>query len=265
MNVFLREMKANRKSLIFWSIGLLFMIAASMGRYSAIGGSNISVNDMMKSLPRSVRAIFGVGNFDLSKASGFYGMIFVYLLIMAGIHAGMLGANIIAKEERDKTTEFLFVKPISRVNIITSKLTAALTNVVIFNIITLILSIAIVDKYANGESVNKGIFLLMLGMFFIQLIFLSLGACFAATSHNPKIPSSAATGILLFMYLISVCIDLTDKLDVLKYVTPFRYFDASKIMYGGGLSPLFILLSLAITAVLSFFTYRNFKDRNLGV
>ena len=35
---------------------------------------------------------------------------FFILLLMATIHAAMLGATIIAKEERDKTSEFLFVK-----------------------------------------------------------------------------------------------------------------------------------------------------------
>ena len=41
---------------------------------------------------------------------------------MATVHAAMLGADIISKEERDKTAEFLFVKPISRNKIIISKL-----------------------------------------------------------------------------------------------------------------------------------------------
>lgn len=265
MNVFLREMRANRKSLIFWSIGLLFMIWASMGKYSAMGTSNTSINDMMNSLPKVMKAVFGVGNFDLSKASGFYAMIILYLLIMAGIHAGMLGANIIAKEERDKTTEFLYVKPASRTSILTYKLAAALTNVIIFNIITLILSIGIVNMYAKGEAVNKAILLLMLGMFFVQLIFLSLGAFLAATGRNPKIAGSAVTGILLCMYLLSVCMDLTDKLDILKYVTPFRYFDTSKIVKGGGLELISVGLSLIITAILSFFTYKNYTSRDLRI
>ena len=57
---------------------------------------------------------------------------------MATIHAAMLGATIIAKEERDKTSEFLFAKPVLRSTIITAKLLAAFVNIVVFNLITFI-------------------------------------------------------------------------------------------------------------------------------
>lgn len=265
MNVYLREMKANRKSLIFWSIGILLMIASGMGKFSAIGSSDMSVNSIMATLPKSIRAIFGVGDFDLSKASGFYGLLFLYLVLMAGIHAGLLGANIIAKEEREKTTEFLYVKPASRFYIVSAKLLAALTNLVIFNLITLILSIVVVSKYSKGESVNKDIVLLMIAMFIIQLMFVSIGACFAAVGHNPKRSGSYVMGILMFMYLISVIVDLNDKFEMLKYFTVFKYFDASKIMRSGGLNLGFTLISLVITGVCGYFTYSRFKERDLGI
>ena len=64
--------------------------------------------------------LLGFSDLDLSKVSGYYGMLFIYLLLMATIHAAMLGATIIAKEERDKTSEFLFVKPVSRSKVITT-------------------------------------------------------------------------------------------------------------------------------------------------
>ena len=57
---------------------------------------------------------------------------------MATIHAAMLGATIIAKEERDKTAEFLFVKPVSRSKIISFKLLVALVNIVILTIVAAI-------------------------------------------------------------------------------------------------------------------------------
>ena len=57
------------------------------------------------------------------------------------------------KKRRDKTVEFLLVKPISRSQMITSKLLAAFLNIVIFNVITFISSVVMVQKYAEGEEV----------------------------------------------------------------------------------------------------------------
>src|SRR6059058_2084461 len=140
MNLFLREMRANRKSLLIWSIGVIFMVTAGMSKYGALSGSKQSLGELMAQMPKSLQAIMGIGNLDISTAIGYFGILFVYLVLMAVIHALMLGATIIAKEERDKTSEFLLVKPISRQQIITAKLAAALVNVVVFNMITLFTS-----------------------------------------------------------------------------------------------------------------------------
>ena len=265
MNIFIREMKAYRKSLISWSIGMLFMIVAGMGKYSSYVGSGQSINEILSKMPETLKAILGFGNFDVTKASGFYGMLFLYLLIMVTIHASNLGANIISKEERDKTTEFLMVKPVSRTGIITSKLLAALANVLILNIVTLVLSIAIVGKYAKGEAVTGDILILMAGMLILQVLFLFIGTGIASISKNPKISASVTTTVLLVTFILSIVIGMNSKLEGLKYLTPFKYFVAQNMMYGGGLDPVFVILSFAIIAALARVTYVFYKKRDLNV
>lgn len=265
MNIFKRELRAHRKSLILWSLGMLFMIIAGMGKYEAYSSSGQSINELLSQIPESIRAILGMGDFDLTKASGFYGMLFMYLLIMATIHASMLGANIISKEERDKTTEFLMVKPVSRTRIITEKLLAAMVNVIILNIVTLVFSIAIVGKYSKGEAITGKILILMVGMFILQLVFLFIGTGIASVSRNPKISASVATAVLLASFILSAVIDIDSRLEGLKYITPFKYFEAKNMIYGGGIDPVFLILSLTIIAVLACVTYVFYKKRDLNV
>lgn len=265
MNIFIREMKAHRNSLIFWSIGMFFMVIGGMAKYATFSTSGQSINDLMSSIPDTIKAILGFGNFDLSKASGFYGMLYVYLVVMATIHSSMLGANIISKEERDRTTEFLMVKPVSRARVVTYKLLAALVNVVVLNLATLVFSLSILGKYSNGEAINGEIVILMLGMFILQLIFLFIGTGIASMSKNPVIPASIATSILLVCYILSVIVDINKNLAFLKYITPFKYFDAQSMISGGGLDPLFVVLSFLIIAGLVWVTYAFYKKRDLKV
>lgn len=265
MNIFFREMKAHRKSLLIWCAGIFFMVYAGMAKYAALSPSGQSINDIMSKMPKSIQAISGVGTFDLSKASGFYGLLYLYLAVMAAIHASMLGADIISKEERDKTTEFLFAKPVSRSGIITSKLLAGLVNVIIFNIVTLLFSISAVRYFGKGENVNEDIMVLMGGMFMLQLIFLSMGAGIAALSKKPGTSSSLSTGILLLSFIFNVAVDLNDKLDVLKYFTPFKYYDARDLMYGRGSEPVYVILSLIIIGVFSTAAYVFYKRRDLSI
>lgn len=265
MNVFKREMKANRKALIIWSIFVFLMIASSMLKYAGFEASGQSINDLMDQMPQSLKAMMGMGTFDLTTATGYYGVLFIYLAMMATVHAVMLGANIIAKEERDKTVEFLFAKPISRNRIITSKLLASLVNLLIFNLVTLVSSILMVQKYSKGEAVIGDIARLMLGMLILQLIFLFIGTAIAAIIKHPKSAPSLATGILLLTFMLSIAIDLNSRIESLKYLTPFKYFDAKNLMNVQGFELVNGVLSFVIIVVLIWATYDFYTRRDLKV
>ncbi|WP_191565667.1 ABC transporter permease subunit [Metabacillus idriensis] len=265
MNIYLKELKSHRKALIFWSIGVFLLVASGMAKYSAYSSSGQSINDLMADIPKSLRAVLGFSTLDLSKASGYYGMLFLYLLLMATIHAAMLGATIIAKEERDKTSEFLFVKPVSRSAIITAKLLAAFTNAVIFNLATFASSIILLGRYSEGEAVNGEIAILMAAMFILQVLFMVIGSALAAVKKNPKTAASAAAGILLLTYMLSIIIDLNENIEGIKYFTPFKYFEAKNVMYGGGFEASFVILSIVLIAALSIVTYVFYKKRDLNV
>ena len=265
MNIFLKELKSYRKSLLFWSIGVFLMVASGMAKYEAYSSSGQSINDLIADLPKSLRAVMGFGVVDLSKISGYYSLLYIYLLLMATIHAAMLGASIIAKEERDKTAEFLFVKPVSRNTIIAAKLSAAFVNIVIFNLITLVSSITLIDKYNSaGEAVNGEIVLTQVGMFFLQMLFLVIGSALAAVKKKPKTAPSLATGILLLTYMLSIMIDLNEKIEGMKYFTPFKYFEAKNLMLGSSLEPIYIVISVIVTALLLIATFTFYKKRDLN-
>jgi len=265
MNIFIREMKAHRKSLIIWCVGMFLMIFSQMNKYATTSSDGQSLNALMSKMPKSLQAVLGTGTFDLSKLSGYYGMIFLYLVLIATIHAAMLGADIISKEERDKTSEFLFVKPISRRKIVSAKLLAAFLNITILNIVTLTSSIAIAGIYSKGEPMTWVIVNLMMGMFVLQLIFMLLGTCLAAVSKNPKSASSGSMGILLVMFVLYNAIGLNSNLEGLKYLTPFNYFEAKNLIFAVGFEPVYVILSAVIIAVLLSATYVFYRKRDLNI
>lgn len=264
MNIFIREMKAHRKGLIFWIIGMLFMIIASMGKYVATASTG-GLNDLMSKMPKSMQAIMGTSTFDLTKISGYYGILFLYIILIATIHGAMIGSGIIFKEERDKTAEFLLVKPVSRKKIVTAKLLAGIVNILILNIVTLVISLVTVKKYGNGEDVTHDIVILMIGMLILQIMFMVIGTAISAVFKNPKMATSMSTVILLITFLLSIIIDISTNIDSLKYLTPFKYFEAKNLMYGGGFDPVFILLSLIIIVGSTIVTYIFYNKRDLNV
>ncbi|RHW43557.1 ABC transporter [Neobacillus notoginsengisoli] len=264
MNIFFRELKAHRKSLIFWCLGVIFMIVSGMGKYGAMSGSGQSINELMEGLPKGLQSFFGVGGLDLSTVIGYYGLLYLYVAIMAAVHAVMLGATIIAKEERDKTAEFLFSKPISRRIVVSSKLLAALVQAAIINITAYVSSVLIVSRYDAGPNVSGNIATLMMGMFLLQLVFLAIGAAVGALQKKAEKAGATASAIMVATFILSVVIDMNEKMDPLKYLTPFKYFEAKELLFGGGFNGVFLLLSGAIIAVMVAATFINYQGRDLN-
>ena len=264
MNIFLRELRANRKTLIIWSVCMFLLVVSGMGKYTAYSASG-SGNEVFNNLPQSVKALLGFGSFDVSAMAGYFAMLFLYIELTVAIHAVLLGSGIIAKEERDKTTEFLIIKPVSRGTIITSKLFAALVNIFILNVVTFVSSIIMVAAYNKGDAISSEISMFMLSMFIVQLIFLTLGATLAAFTKNSKASGSLSAGILLATFVISKVTDLNINLNFLNLLTPFKYFNYEKIVDGNGLNVGIIILSLLLVGALSFLTYYFYKKRDLNV
>lgn len=263
MNIFLRELKANRKALIIWSVCIFLLVLSGMGKYTAY--SSGATSDVFSKMPYSLKALLGIGTFDVTTMSGFYAFLFPYIEITAAIHAVLLGSGIIAKEERDKTTEFLMVKPVSRATIITSKFLAALVNVVVINIVTLISSFLMVGAYNKGKDISTEVAIFLLSMFIVQLIFLSLGALLSAILKNAKASGSLAAGILFGSFVISKITDLTDRVNFLNVLSPFKYFSYENIVNGYGLSFGIVILSLLLVSVFSISTYFFYLKRDLSI
>lgn len=265
MNIIFRELKANLKALIVWCIGGVALVYIGLIKYSAFSISNTSMSDLSDSIPQSIRVIFAFDSFDITKIDGYYGMLFLYFVLIGTIYAVMLGSTIISKEERDQTADFLFVKPRKRKEIITSKLIAGLINIIVLNLTILISSIVFVSKYTNGNSFTGDIIKLMLALFILQLIFFFIGTAISALTYNTKKATALSTAVLLGAYLLSIIIDLVDGIDFLKYIVPFKYYESKNIMMGGSFDIVFVSLSTIIVVVALVITYRGYQRHDFHV
>lgn len=265
MNIFLRELKANMKSLLIWCGAQFFVIFAGMIKYSAFKSTSVDINSIFEALPKGLKAMFGIGEIDLTKIEGYYTIFFLFFMLLAGIHAVMLGVVLIAKEERDHSADFLFVKPVTRTRVITAKLAAGLVNVIAFNLLTMASSLYFIALYNDGNPLTDKVMIMMGALIILQVLFLSLGAVLGAMLRTAKLASSAASAILLGTFFISVGISLDSRIEFLKYMTPFNFFEAKSLMFGGSFQAWSFAVSAVLIAVFLFFTYRQFGQRDLAI
>lgn len=265
MNIFWREMKANWKSLAIWSAAQFFVIFSGMVKYDGYRDSGIDIATMFATLPRALKAMFGIGELDLSKVEAYYTIFFLFFILLASIHAIMLGALLIAKEERDHSADFLFAKPVTRSHVLTAKLAAGLVNIIVFNLVTWLSSLYFIALYNDGDPVAGKVALMMAALFILQVLFLTTGAMLGALMRNARTASSAATGLVMAAFFLSIGISYDIRLDFLKYITPFNYFEAKSLMFGGTFTAWSLILSAAIIVAGAVLAYRGFERRDLSV
>jgi ABC-2 type transport system permease protein len=267
MNIYLRELKAHRKSIIIWSISMLIFIAMSMQKYDAligVEGGGAELIEMLEAMPKFLQSMWGLSMLDITSPMGYYSVLFFYLALMAAIHAGMIGSGIIAKEERDRTVEFLLVKPVTRNKIITSKLLAALTNVIIMNLAIFIPSF-IVIKGISSDSIFTSMLLFMIGLFFIQIIFMCIGALAASINKNPKKSGMITMSILLSSFFISIIVDMNESFEILRFLSPFKYFDGKMLLLNGNINLGYIFLTFIIVTSCLVLMYKSYKRRDMKI
>lgn len=264
MNIFLRELKANLKSLIIWSVIVALLIMIGVAKFSAFAGDP----DMLKildSVPPVVLEAMNMGAFNLTTLTGFYGVMFIYFGLMGAMAAAMWGSDIISKEERDKTVEFSLVLPVSRSKVITAKALAALINCIAFVLITWGISIAAVQSYNPDQAFYKNLSLEMQAMFLIELVFLAVGLFLGCAMKQYKRSGSTAVAIILVTYILSILSGMQEKLDFLKYFSPFKYFDAGQLFISGKFESTYLLISAVIIIACVAAGYLVYNRRDLYI
>jgi len=113
MNIFLRELKANLKALVIFSVIVVLISTVGFAKFS-VYAENPELLSVIEKLPASLLDAFNLRSFNLTTLSGFYGVMFTYYALIVGLAAAIWGNEVIVKEERDKTAEFSLTLPISR-------------------------------------------------------------------------------------------------------------------------------------------------------
>jgi len=264
MNIFIRELKANFKSLLIWCAILSLLIMIAVAKFSAFAGDPEMLK-MLDAMPPALLDAFKLRAFNLTTLSGFYGIMFIYFGLMGAIAAAMWGSEIISKEERDKTVEFSLVLPVSRSRVITAKALAALINCIAFVLITWLISIAAVQSYNPDQEFMDFLTLEMQAMFVIEMIFLAIGLLLGCAMKQYKLSGSTAVGIILTTYFISIISGMKEELNFLKYFTPFNYFDAGELFRTGQMDGSYLLLSAAVIIVCLIGAYWIYNKRDLYI
>lgn len=264
MNILLRELKAGIKSFLIWSGVLIIFITMGMYEFSGYAG-NEEMLSILDSFPESLLEAFKFNSFNLTTVSGYFGMMSLYYILILSLHAFITGNSVIAKEERDKTAEFTYVLPAKRSRFITYKMLCAAIYCILLNIIVYFVSLVAAYPYLPDRNFIIFLSLCSLSFFIIQLLFLSIGIMLSCAVRNYKRSGTYGISYILFAYFLSILIDFDPRIDFMKYITPFKYFDTVDILNRQHIGTINTLLLLAFCSVFVLYGYISYTRRDLKI
>ena len=264
MNIFLRELKANLKSLLIWGGIVILFLTVGFSKFSAYY-ENPELLAILNTMPPAVLEVFNFSAFNLTTVTGFFGIMFTYFALLLSISAAMWGSDIISKEERDKTVEFSLTLPVTRGKLITAKILAALVNCVGLLLITWGAVLVNVAKYQPDSEFYDFLTLSILALFIMQMIFLAVGVFLGCAMKQYKRASSVAVSLLLGTYFLSIVSGLYKDLEFLKYISPFKYFNPATLLQESKIDITFVWVSAGIISVCIVGAYVSYSKRDLYI
>ena len=242
----------------------MLLIVVAISKFSAYEG-NPEMLEVLNTMPPALLETFQMNVFNLTTITGFYGVMFIWFSLIATISAAMWGSDVISKEERDKTAEFTLVLPVTRQKLITGKVLAVLVNCVALLLIMWGASLVAVAPYEPDSDFYSFLALSMVALFIIQMVFLAVGFFLGCSMKQYKRAGAVAIAILLGTYFLSIISDMHENLEFLAYLSPFTYFDPATLLNESTIDPAYVLLSVAIIAVLVAGGYYTYARRDLYI
>jgi ABC-2 type transport system permease protein len=267
MNIYKHEFKLSGKSVIIWSISVASLIFIFLSIFPSFAKDAELLNEAMASFPKELLMAFGMTDVDLSTVLGFYGLAFGFVQICLAIQAANYGFSILSVEERDLTADFLLAKPVSRPKILTSKLLAALTGLVITNIVVWASSLVAIAAFSGGRAWEiEPVLLLLSSIAIFQLFFLTVGMLISLLVKRVRsvIPFSMALGF--GMYVLNAFAGLLGDVK-LELVTPFKHFNPNYILKNAAYDLPLVLISVSaiIISVIGTYVLYSRKDMRSAV
>ncbi len=254
------ELKQSKISFLIWTASIGFLLAICVFLFPEMKGEIEDISGAFASMG-SFSAAFGMDKLNFGTLIGFYTIECGNILGLGGaFYASLCAVNILAKEERDKTAEFLLTHPVDRVCVITEKLIAVLIQITAMNLI--IYAVSISSMTAIGEKIPwKELHLIHLAYYLLQIEL--AGICFGISAFMRKGSVGIGLGIAAIMYFLNLIANITKAAKFLKYVTPFGYCEGDNIVTNGSLDGTLVSIGMAIGIAGIIFAYLKYSRKDI--
>ena len=260
MNKYLlyKELKRNKTILFIWMGVIAFFTIFVMSFYPSISKMGDQLKALIDSFPPGMTKAFGMDMATwtdiLSYYSTYYGM---HIMIFMNIFSATVAGSILSKEEREGTADFLLTRPISRTEVVGSKVTAF--SILFFILFFMQITLAWIGiKIFASQEYDVRIFAIMhIYGFLINIFFAGLGIFISLFPKRSKSITGPIVGVVIGTFIVNALSRISVDTEWIAWISPFHYANFNVVSYNygidlwrvsvlGGLGILFFILTFLI-------------------
>jgi ABC-2 type transport system permease protein len=246
-NIYGHEFRTRLKSVLIWSLSLTAMLFFFFSIFPSFVEQAELTKQLLAKFPPAMLEAFGMNKMDLSTLLGFYSLVFVFIQLCLAIQAGNFGFGLVSIEENELTADFLLTKPVSRVKVLTSKLLAAFSSLLLTDLLVAGVSLGAIALFNGGRTYEPGTLgLVLLSMPIFQLFFISVGLVISLLVKRVRSVTPYSLGLGFGTYVLNAFSGVFGDVK-LEYLTPFKHLDPVYIVNNAAYNTPLVLLNAAIT------------------
>ncbi len=232
MTLLLKTARDHWKSYLFWATGLIAMVVIQLSVFPTVRSSAAGLATFLDNYPEALKQIFRME--DYTSGAGFLSTeLFSMMLPLMFISIGASwGANASAQEEERRTADILLTLPVSRVRILSTKITAAILAQVVlavFLVFSLVIGIRFVDLSLGTSKIIAG----ALTGALLGILFNSVATFLGAAWGKRSIALGGAIGLAIAGFLFFSLAPLVNTFERLTPINPFQWTLGSRPLFDG--------------------------------
>lgn len=261
-SVLLKTLRDQRKSLMWWSIGVSTLMVITILFYPSIADAP-EFDDLLSEMPEAIAKLFVGEVSDLTSPEGYINsqlfVLTVPLLLL--IFAIARGSGAIAGEEERGTMDLLLSHPLRRWQVVLEKF-AAMAVAILTLALVLWLSM-IMGALAVGMDISFGqMGEVTLSAALLGLTFGSLALALGCATGNRGLCIGLATALGVAAYFLNALAPVVEVLEPSRKLSPFYYYMGADPLTNG-LNPVHAVVLVVLTVALLAVALVTFERRDL--
>jgi ABC-2 type transport system permease protein len=263
MGITLHYLRLQRLPLMIWALVGIMLTSANAASVGAVTADS-ALTDLIKTLPEAFQRILGSSFLSLENpVDGFIAMkVLMSLPVLFGVYAVMSAAAVVAKEQENRSLDFLLALPIDRGRVLQQRFVAIAVGLITLYAVTWASLFLFLEALGHPGSYGKYA-LTMLGYLAINLAQAGLALAFSIGSWTYSQVVRFGLAFVLLTYILDMSLMIGGVGESLRYVLLYGTVQPIEMMESLQVPWTALFIGLPVAGISLWWAQRSFSTKQL--